>query len=53
MPLCTKVLSPMTLTTRLASSGGSEWRNPRPTPMDAPMHTSVSIASKGGRTPSE
>ena len=53
MPLWTKVLSPRTLTTRRASSGGSAWRKPRPTPMAAPMQTSVSMASKGGSTPSE
>ena len=52
MPLWTKVLSPMTLTTRRACSGGSTCRRPSPTPMLAPMQTQESIASNGGSTPS-
>ena len=52
MPLWTNVLSPMTLTTRRAWSGGSTWRNPSPTPRLAPMHTHESIASNGCNTPS-
>ena len=53
MPLWTKVLSPITLTTRRASLSGSTWRRPRPMPMLAPMQTSESMASNGGSTPSE
>ena len=33
-------------------SCGRTWRRPRPTPMLAPMQTQVSMAWKGGRTPS-
>ena len=52
MPLWTKVESPMTLTTWRACSSGSTWRRPSPTPTEAPMATQVSMAWKGGRTPS-
>ncbi len=47
-----KVESPMIETTRRAWSAGRTWRSPRPTPIEAPMATQVSMARYGSMTPS-